>query len=161
MAEIRRAGPDDWQQLRAVRLQALEADPSAFGSTLDRELAFAEDEWRGRTRSATNLLAVEAGSDRVIGIGTVRQLDDGRTGELNAMWVDPQARADGVGGQLLAALLDQARAAGCQQAQLRVTTGNDAAIKLYERAGFVATGRTEPLPSDPQLTIVEYVLALG
>ena len=34
---------------------------------------------------------------------------------------------------------------------LWVTTTNVAARTLYERAGFVATGETKPLPSDPRL----------
>lgn len=33
--------------------------------------------------------------------------------------------------------------------ELWVTRGNDAAVRLYETAGFRLTGGHQPLPSDP------------
>ncbi|HEX2903958.1 MAG TPA: GNAT family N-acetyltransferase [Jatrophihabitans sp.] len=168
---IARAEPADWQQLRAVRLAGLEADPSAFGSSLERELAFTEDRWRSWPQTSTIYLACDG--DRAVGIGLIRSLTD-RTdpadppekppppaGEINAMWVDPELRGEGIGELLLRALLDAGRAAGYQAVRLWVTRGNDGAIRLYERCGFLPTGRTEPLLSDPQLTVLEYVLAFG
>jgi len=43
---------------------------------------------------------------------------------------------------------------------LLVTSNNHAAIRFYEKLGFVMTGRTEPYPNDPKLIENEMVLNL-
>lgn len=163
MAEIVRATEDHWQQLRTVRLAALRADPSAFGSSLERELPFAEDRWRQWTRTAACFLAIEDGT--AFGMASLRALpapaSQAATAELNAMWVDPEHRGTGTGTGLLIACLDQARADRHQLVRLWATSGNSAAISLYEQHGFTPTGQVEPLISDPQLNMLEYVLALA
>ncbi len=158
--DIVRASADDWQQIRAVRLAGLAADPSAFGSSLERELAYTEDRWRSWPATAAIYLARSDG--RPVGIGLLRALTgENADGEVNAMWVDPETRGTGVGRALLQAMLDSARAGDYQSVRLWVTNGNAAATALYETLGFVRTGRTEPLLSDPELTVLEYVLAFG
>jgi len=168
---IRRAGSSDWARLRDVRLRSLAADPSAFGSSLAREQAFGDEIWQERTRTSACFLAVPDDRDgdpdgdeevAAVGVGLIRALtEEDADGEINAMWVDPEYRGTGVGGQLLQALLETARAGRYRSVRLRVTAGNQAATLLYERAGFVPSGRTEPLLSDPQLTTAEYRLELA
>lgn len=162
--EIVRATEADWQQVRAVRLQALEADPSAFASSLQRELAFAELAWRERIRTATWFLAMPGGPvDPPAGVALMRPLEPGAHAdfEINAMWVTPELRGQRIGDALLDATLTAARAAGARKIRLWVTNGNSGALALYTRRGFVPTGRTEPLLSDPELTVLEYVVAVG
>jgi ribosomal protein S18 acetylase RimI-like enzyme len=60
------------------------------------------------------------------------------------MWVDPAWRSHGVGRRLLDAVVVWAGERGLR-CHLDVTVGNDAARRLYEGYGFVATGGTEPL----------------
>lgn len=162
MAEIVRATEDHWQQLRTVRLASLEADPSAFGSTLDRELPYAEDRWREWTKSAACFLALEDGI--AFGMATLRRLpkpsEQAATAEINAMWVDPERRGTGAGTGLLLGCLEQARTDRHQVVRLWATSGNSGAITLYEKHGFIPTGRVEPLLSDPQLDVLEFVLPL-
>jgi ribosomal protein S18 acetylase RimI-like enzyme len=52
----------------------------------------------------------------------------------------PAARGRGIGGHLLGAAEDAARARGCRALRLEVRVDNAAAIALYERAGYRRIG---------------------
>jgi ribosomal protein S18 acetylase RimI-like enzyme len=170
--EIVRAAEVDWPLVRAVRLRALAADPSAFGSTVQREAALSEQDWRDRIRGAAWFLAMPGPAEPVepaadpadpAGVALVRPLEPGSDAdfEINAMWVAPELRGQRIGKALLDAVLAAAGSSGARTVRLWVTNGNDGALALYTRRGFLPTGRTEPLLSDPQLVVAEYVLALG
>jgi ribosomal protein S18 acetylase RimI-like enzyme len=61
------------------------------------------------------------------------------------MWVAPEARGRGVAVALLDASIAWARSIGAQCVRLGVVSGNDAATRLYRRAGFRDVGAPEPL----------------
>lgn len=159
---IIRAAEADWQLVRTVRLRSLAADPSAFGSTLQRELAFTGEMWQDRLRTATWFLALpEDAADPAepVGVALIRPLTgENADFEINAMWVAPELRGQRTGAALLDAALAGAAEAGARTVRLWVTAGNTGAAALYTRYGFRPTGRSEPLHSDGQLTCAEYLL---
>lgn len=53
-----------------------------------------------------------------------------------AIATHPDLRGRGIGGEMLAHVLDVARTAGCSLATLEVRRSNKPAIAMYERAGF-------------------------
>ncbi|HEV3234290.1 MAG TPA: hypothetical protein VG329_07055, partial [Candidatus Dormibacteraeota bacterium] len=54
---IARIGPDQWAEFRDLRLAALGDSPNAFGSTLAREQALTEDDWRRRLANGAMFMA--------------------------------------------------------------------------------------------------------
>lgn len=78
----------------------------------------------------------EAG--RVIGGAGIAPLvaGDPDTCELRKMYYLPAARGRGLGERVLRLCLEQAREFGFRRCYLETLTGMDAAMKLYERAGF-------------------------
>ena len=74
-----------------------------------------------------------------------------------SMWTEPTSRGLGVARALLDAVVAFAGDDG--EIVLGVTEGNDAARRLYERYGFVDTGRTEPLRPGSAQAIHELRLA--
>ena len=71
---------------------------------------------------------------------------------LTSLWVDPAARNRGVGSELVEAVEEWARAEGYDQVLLWVTEVNHNAERLYERHGFVRTGRLQHVrPNEPAL----------
>lgn len=159
MIEIRRAVEADWQQSRAIRLQALQQAPMAFASTYEREIAFPEGIWRQRINESAQFLAVDDGA--VIGTATgFVEAGRPRSVILVAMFVSPPTRGRGVGEQLVRAVVDQARADGAAEVRLHVVETNLHAARLYARCGFVRTGATMALPHQPALTEHEMALPL-
>lgn len=60
---------------------------------------------------------------------------------IEALVVSADARGHGVGAQLVAAAIDEARHRGVAKLGLRALSNNPGAIRLYERHGFVEEGR--------------------
>ena len=60
----------------------------------------------------------------------------GRCAEVESMHVRPDLRGTGVGGVLLEAAVDMARAAGCYRIQLTSNAARTDAHRFYERHGF-------------------------
>lgn len=140
---VERVGPADWARWQAVRLRALAEAPAAFSSSRAREAGFGEHDWRQRMAGGTRLVAVLDGAD--VGLAGVHLADGPDEPQVFGMWVDPAWRGRGVGGRLVAALLDWARADGHAHVRLWVVADNDPARALYQRAGFV----NEPEPASP------------
>jgi GNAT superfamily N-acetyltransferase len=165
--EIRRIRADEGLRLRAIRLHALADAPMAFGSTLAREAAFADDVWHARASGSA------LGSERVtfvaerdrdwIGMATGLAADpDGDAGPvLVAMFVAPEARRAHVGVSLVEAVTAWAQTRGDQHLRLWVTDSNRAAIAPYQRCGFRATGRSRPLAHTPAVDELEMARDLG
>ena len=157
---IRRVRADEAMALKAVRLAALADAPTAFGSTYAGEARRPDDFWReravrGATGEASVMFVADWGDDLVGLAGGYRPEPFTDAIELVSMWVRPDARRHGVAAGLVDAVVDWAVTAGVGAVELWVTASNLAAAALYERCGFVPTGRRQPLPSDPSLDEVQ------
>ncbi|MEM8511545.1 GNAT superfamily N-acetyltransferase [Massilia sp. MP_M2] len=147
---IRNLAPDEWPLYRTMRLRALQDAPDAFGSTLATESDRSPEEWAARlARAATSgidhALAAEI-AGQPVGLAWAKvDADAPALVNLFQMWVAPEARGQGVAAGLLTEAVRWARARGATAMQLGVNCANDAAVRLYARAGFVATGWREPM----------------
>jgi ribosomal protein S18 acetylase RimI-like enzyme len=147
---VRRLTPQDWEEFRDIRLRSLADSPDAFGSRLEREQAFGEEEWRQRLRGPVYVVD-DPGPVAVGGV-----FDNAGTPHIWGMWTDPAHRGRGHARRILDALIP----AGTP-AQLDVTISNDRARTTYERYGFVVTGEVEPLRPGSDLLVELMVLPAG
>ena len=76
---------------------------------------------------------------RAVACGALRLLDP-RTAEIKRMYVEPGARGGGVGRRMLEVLEAEALALGARVLMLETGVRQEAAVALYRRAGFQATG---------------------
>jgi ribosomal protein S18 acetylase RimI-like enzyme len=141
MSEVRRLGPDDWEMFQEMRLRSLADSPDAFGSTLEREQAFTEDDWRQRLTGVVYAVT-DPGPVAIGGL-----FDDDGVFHVWGMWTDPAHRGRGHARRILDAMI-----APDADAVLDVNVANNAARTAYERYGFVGTGDLEPLrPGSEQM----------
>lgn len=101
-----------------------------------------EVDWMSRAYAQPRCAYFVAEDDEsgfVLGGGGVAPLAgaDDDTCELRKMYFMPQARGLGSGAAMMARCLDVARAFGFRRCYLETLAGMDAAMKLYERSGFV------------------------
>jgi GNAT superfamily N-acetyltransferase len=145
-AVVRRVSEEAWEQVRDIRLTALQDSPSAFTSTYEREVVFDEATWRSRINTAAWFL-VDDGA-RAIGVAAGIHEDDAPAQERHVVsfWVAPEFRKRGVAGPLLSSVVDWARQDGARLVTLWVVDGNEPAAKLYRRHGFLPTGERQLVP---------------
>ena len=132
---VREVGPDDWVVWRLLRQRSLLEDPQAFAGSVQRWTGDQdrEENWRARLAPPGACFVAEHGAAPV-GLVAIRPNDDDDGQQLISMWVAPSARGRGVGRALVGRVI--ASVAG-KPLWLRVIDGNETAIRLYQRCGFV------------------------
>ena len=96
-----------------------------------------------------DFFALRSGGE-VLGFGALKRLGDGH-GEIKSMHVRAAARGQGMGRQLLVALMAEARARGLRRLSLETGVQPEyaAAIALYRAAGFEACAPFADYRPDP------------
>ena len=132
-----------WHELR---LRALREDGPAFLATHDEDarLSIADIAARLQPADPANAAFGAFDGERLVGSAVVRRQERVKArhrGLLFAMYVAPEARRRGVGEAIVRRAIEHARAHELEQLELAVAITSHAARRLYERAGFVRTGR--------------------
>ena len=163
---IRRTTPDDWRQVRELRLEMIRDTPAAYVETLEQAEAHDEAEWRlrgarGHAEHGISIVAVAPSGRWVATMGGF--VPDAASGPLLVgVYVAPDVRGREVGlaDAMLTTVEDWARTEA-DRLTLHVHEDNARARAFYLRRGFVATGRTLPYPLAPEQREVEMVRDLG
>jgi ribosomal protein S18 acetylase RimI-like enzyme len=138
---VRMLGPADATLYRALRLRALREHPDAFTSSYEQD----RDQ---PVEAAAQRLAAHAfwGAYRhgelygFVGLEREHRAKNRHKGTVMGMYVAPEVGGQGVGRQLLQALVAHARLNGLESLVLTVTEGNQHAQRLYAAAGFRSFG---------------------
>lgn len=136
---IRRLLPADASVYKEIRLEALQRNPEAFGSSYERE-APNDLQWFADRLDGSHMLGAFVDGELVGTVGVAVQ--SGKRSHIGFVWgmfVRESARGQGIGRALVSAVLDVARDE-VEIVELTVVSENFAARRLYESFGFCQYG---------------------
>ena len=141
---MRRLNEADAEAYHGLRLEGLRAHPLQFRVAPEDERELPLEAVAARLAGAFVVGGFDAGG--LAGVAGLTRFDGARMrhrGLLWGMYVHRRASGRGLGEALVRGVLDEAAKQGIEQVLLTVVAGNDGAIRLYGRCGFVPYG-TEP-----------------
>jgi len=149
MPDMRLLSSDEWHTLRDIRLSALRESPRAFLATYAQEQEFTEDRWRAEfLRGSWNVGFADGQPVSLVGITREPDMPMDQC-YLGYMWVDPRFRRQGIAFWMVNDVLDRLQRSGVRTVFLWVLNGNDTAVRLYQRIGFIRSNYRQPLPGQP------------
>ncbi len=141
MIEVGRLQPERWEEYRALRMEALQSDPTAFGSSVEDEVPLSEAEWERRAENT--LFAFSDGKPvGMIAVVTSTRQKTKHVADIFGVYVRSSERRKGIGKILLeSALKEIAKNPDVEKIKLTVNPEQRAALELYRKAGFREVGR--------------------
>ena len=145
MEDARAATADDLARIaelaHALRDELAEERGGPLWATRESQPEPLDDLLAARLDSDDAVVLVGTYDGATVGYGTawVDHLRDGsRLGVIDEIYVEPEARAVGVGETLVQRLVEFCRAAGCAGVDATALPGDREAKNFFERAGFSA-----------------------
>jgi len=147
--EIISVTPELWEVYRDIRLDALQCEPQAFGSSHSRELAFTKEQWMERIANRYNTIVIEDG--KAIGtMGAYISNDEiGKIANIVGVYVLGKARGRGLGTKLFDFVLAKVKEdQEIKKLALTVNKEQEFAVALYKKFGFKTVGEETTLMGD-------------
>ena len=138
--QIRSLASSDAALYRDIRLEALQGNPEAYGSTFEAENAQPLT-WFSDRLGGSMVFGAFHGSEIVgiVGLLIAEGQKEAHKGLLVGMYVRPGSRKSGVGRRLVETIIEFARER-VEVIQLAVVSDNEPARRLYARLGFLEYG---------------------
>ena len=135
MVQIRPANEDDFDDLLAI-------EDACFSIYYYGQYKFGATEFLYYLRNPRSIFLVAAEDTHVVGYtaAVVRRTKATPAAHIESIAVLPQHQQQGIGGQLLQAVIDEARQRRCDRAVLEVATPNEEGIAFFKSHGFYEVG---------------------
>lgn len=140
---IRHLQEQDWALWKDIRLDALQSNPEAFGSSYEEESVWADETFKQNLLKSDIFGAFL--NNKLVGVAGFRIYEPQKLrhrGMLFTIYVKAEHRNQGIADQLLITVIHHARSK-VLQLLCTVNTENQKAFKLYQKHGFQVFG-TEP-----------------
>jgi ribosomal protein S18 acetylase RimI-like enzyme len=147
MAEVRLLTEEDAPALWRLRLEALECEPRAFAETPEEHRQTSSEIFALRLREGrpNHFIVGAFEGESLVGMAGFLRSGGSKARHKGRVWgvyLNAAARGQGIGRQMLDALLEEARGLeGLVNVVLTVAEENRPAVELYRRVGFLEYGR--------------------
>ncbi len=144
-SRLRALRPDDAPAVVALRREALETKPFAFGATVADDKGLQLDSVRVVLADPDQAIFGGFEGGVLVGMAGLRREAGAKRNHRCSVWgvyVTPRARRRGIARALLVAAIEHARGwAGVEQVNLGVTPEAEGARRMYASLGFTEWGR--------------------
>jgi ribosomal protein S18 acetylase RimI-like enzyme len=133
----------DVSQYKDIRLQLLQNHPMSFGSSHEEESLFDDSMWINRMVKATVKTLGAFDEETLIGICALAfspRIKMKHIAEIHSMYVKQEYRNQNIGYTLIQMAFDLCIEKDVEIIRLSVVDGNDSAINLYKKLGFMEYG---------------------
>ncbi len=136
---------EDYPSYNALRGMALDVVPEAFGSTNQEEIPHRKNRFESNVTHQESFIMGAFDDEALVGMVGFLKLEKIKIQHKGIIWgmfVKPHIQGRGIGSKLMKNTLEKAAQINhLQQINLDVNAENQAAIRLYEKMGFIAFGR--------------------
>lgn len=141
MAQIKKLPTSRWKDYRKLRLESLQKDPLAFGSSYKEEKKLTETEWKKRMKNC--LFALSKGEPiGMLAVVFPQKEKSSHIANIFGFYVKESHRNEGVGNCLLMNALSRInKNKKIIKIDLTACTEQKAAISLYKKFGFKIIGK--------------------
>ncbi len=134
----------DAEVYRELRLEGLQTNPEAFGSSFEEEKDISLESFASRIEGQGTFTFGAFNQEDLLGVATLVQGNKVKLkhkASIFAVYVSPKKRGLGIGKQLMVEVINQAkRLVDVEQINLTVVSTNESAKGLYTSLGFHVFG---------------------
>ena len=142
--DIRILSAAEAEMYRDIRLEGLQINPEAFGSSFEEEKDFTLEQFAKRLESQGSYTFGTFYNEELVGVATLVQENKQKLrhkASIFAVYVSPKMRGHGIGRYLMGEIINKAKELeGIEQLNLTVVSTNASAKKLYASLGFEVFG---------------------
>ncbi len=141
--ETRLLDINDKNNFKKIRLELLKNEPKSFGSSFDEESRFEDIMWDNRLNKKHVFNVGTFSNNEIIGLAVFvmsprKKMKHHAT--LNSMYIKKEYRNKGIAINMINFGIELLKKNNVEILDLSVSKGNDKAIKLYEKLGFIKYG---------------------
>ncbi|RDL48073.1 putative phosphinothricin acetyltransferase YwnH [Ensifer sp. M14] len=137
---VRRLSVKDVDLFRRLRLEALSHEPFSYASVFADWARLSDRQWRQHLSQPVFAAFLGGQPVGMMGLRFEHARKMAHRAKLVSVYVRKGKRGTGIAANLLQEVVDHALAHGVIQLELAVSAENSAAIRFYERHGFVEVG---------------------
>lgn len=134
----------DAEVYRELRLEGLQTNPEAFGSSFEEEKDISLESFASRLEGQGTFTFGAFNQGDLLGVATLVQANKVKLkhkASIFAVYVSPKKRGLGIGKQLMVEVINQAKTlVDVEQINLTVVSSNESAKGLYTSLGFHVFG---------------------
>jgi len=141
MLQIKKLPAERWSEFKSLRLDALQHDPLAFGSSYEEEINFPDKTWKERIKDTLFATFNDNPVGMIVFVINPR-IKLSHVAEIFGVYVKEEYRDKKIGKQLIESAINLIRQSkSVIKIKLTVTSVQDSAIQLYSSFGFEIVGR--------------------